>query len=79
MFVTSATAGNEEITSLEMTANLDIRSLYQRLKRGLHQGFPSGSVPFPDSSFHMGMRFKHCNIYWFNNTENKLGNNFSKP
>jgi hypothetical protein len=55
----SATAGNEEITSLEVTVNLDMRSLYQRLKSGLHQGFPSGTVPFPDSSFHTAMCFKH--------------------
>ena len=75
MFVMSATAGIEEITSLEMIANLDIPSLYQRLKCGLKQGFPSGTLTFPNSSFLMGMCFKHCNIY-FSNTENKLGNNF---
>jgi hypothetical protein len=74
MFVMSATAGNEEITSLEMIANLDIPS-YQQLQCGLKQGFPSGALPFPNSSFLMGMCFKHCYIY-FKNTENKLGSSF---
>jgi len=59
----SATARNGEITSMEMIANVDIPSLYQRLKCGLQQGFCSGTVPFPDSSLLVGMFFKHCNIY----------------
>jgi hypothetical protein len=64
MVVVSATAENGEITSLEMIADLDIwPSLYQRLKRGLQQGFSSGTVPFPDSSFLKGMCFNHCNVY----------------